>query len=270
MGYGKGLFKGVMLGLFLFYLSIPMVLVVIGAFGQRWFGTPFPEGFTFRWFQELFSTAIFIRAMRMSFLIAFLSVLVNLLLGLPTVYAVYISRNPFLQRCFDSLVILPIAVPPLVMGMGLIQAFNWPSFSLIGTWELLLAAHTVFTLPFMIKPMMANLQMINWEVMDEAAESLGAGGWFKTRTVLLPNLLPGIMAGSLMTFAISLGEFQLAVLLSGSLTQTYPVALYQAFYFPTGFACSATALLLVAALLPLWGVTLLMRLAGIKQEHLTM
>lgn len=73
-----------------------------------------------------------------------------------------------------------------------------------------------------------------------------------------------------MTFAISLGEFQLAVILSGSLTQTYPVALYQAFYFSTGFACSATSVLLVAAVLSLWGLTLLMKFMGVKREELGM
>lgn len=263
----SSLAKEFFMGLFVFYLVVPMVLVLIGSFGKKWFGTPFPEGFTLKWFVDVFTNPIFTRALRMSFFIAIMTVIVNAAIGIPAVYAIYISRNRFLKRFFDNLVIFPIAVPPLVMGMGLIQAYNWPFFSMVGTWEILLAAHTVFTIPFMVKPIMANLQMINWEELNEAAESLGSSSLFKTRHVLLPNLLPGILAGSLMTFSISLGEFQLAVLLSGSLTQTYPVALYQAFYFPTGFACSATTLLLVAALFSLWGLTFLMRLTGIRREE---
>jgi len=251
---------------FIVYLLLPMVLIMIGSVGKKWYGTILPEGFTLDWYQKLFSNFIFVRALRMSFFIATLVVLINMAIGIPAVYAIYVSQKKYLKRFFDNFVMLPVAVSPLVIGMGLIQAYNWPFFTLIGTWEILLFAHCVFTIPFMMKPVMANFEMINWGELDEAAESLGGKGWFKARRVLIPNLLPGILAGSLMSFSISLGEFPLAVLLSGSLTQTYPVALYQAFYFPVGFACAATFLLLFAALISLLGMTFLMRFTGVRRE----
>jgi putative spermidine/putrescine transport system permease protein len=251
---------------FIVYLLLPMVLVVVGSFGKKWFGTMFPEGFTWKWYRELFSNIIFTRALRMSFFIATLVVIANMVIGIPAVYAIYVSRKEYLKKLFDNFVMLPIAISPLVIGMGLIQVYNWPSFSLIGTWEILLFAHCVFTIPFMVKPVMANLEMINWRELDEASESLGASGWYKARRVFLPNLLPGIVAGSVMSFSISLGEFPLAVLLSGSTTQTYPVALYQAFYFPVGFACAATSLLLLAALFALLGMMFLMKFTHMRRE----
>jgi putative spermidine/putrescine transport system permease protein len=251
---------------FAIYLLLPMFLVIIGSFGKKWYGTILPEGFTLEWYQKLFSNVIFTRALRMSFFISTLVAVVNIAIGVPAVYAIYVSQKKYLKRFFDNFVMLPIAVSPLVIGMGLIQAYNWPSFSLIGTWEILLFAHCVFTIPFMVKPVMANLEMINWKELDEASESLGGSGWFKAKRVLIPNLLPGILAGSLMSFSISLGEFPLAVLLSGSTTQTYPVALYQAFYFPVGFACAATFLLLFAALISLLGMTFLMKFTGVRRE----
>lgn len=258
--------KRTLLTAFIIYLLLPMVLVVIGSLGKKWYGTLLPEGFTWEWYRSLFFNIIFTRALRMSFFIATLVVLVNMAIGIPAVYAIYVSRKKYLKRLFDNFVMLPIAISPLVIGMGLIQAYNWPFFTLVGTWEILLFAHCVFTIPFMVKPVMANLEMINWRELDEAAEGLGASGWYKARRILLPNLLPGIIAGSLMSFSISLGEFPLAVLLSGSLTQTYPVALYQAFYFPVGFACAATSLLLFAALFSLLGMTFLMKFARVRRE----
>ena len=79
------------------------------------------------------------------------------------------------------------------------------------------------------------------------------------RRVLIPNLLPGLLSGALMTFVMSLGEFQLAVMVTGSVTQTFPVVLYQAFYVSTGFACAATTLLILVSLLTLSGLALLGR-----------
>ncbi|MDR1622378.1 MAG: ABC transporter permease subunit, partial [Synergistaceae bacterium] len=138
-------------------------------------------------------------------------------------------------------------------------AYNWKGFSLVGTWQLLLGAHIVYTLPFMMRPLMANIEMIRWSTLEEACVSLGASLGTTIRRVLIPNLLPGVVSGALMTFAMSLGEFQLAVMVTGSRSQTFPVVLYQAFYVSTGFACAATTLLILTSLLSLVGLTLLGR-----------
>lgn len=242
------------------YIVVPVLLILIGSFGQKWFGTLFPEGFTLSWYVELFSKKMYLRAMRMSILVGVGTVLVNLLLAIPAVYAVYTSGSSRLRNLFNGIAMLPVAIPPLVMGMGLIQAYNWPWFSLVGTWQLLLVAHVIYTIPFTIKPIMANMELLRWTSLEEAAESLGASRFYTIVRVLVPNLQPGILAGAVMTLAMSLGEFQLAVLLSGSATQTYPVTLYQAFYVGTGFACAATMLLVIMAVAALWTTTLLTRL----------
>jgi putative spermidine/putrescine transport system permease protein len=98
------------------------------------------------------------------------------------------------------------------------------------------------------------MELIGWNLLEDAALSLGASPLFIARRVLVPNLLPGLVSGSIMTFAMSLGEFQLAVMVTGSASQTYPVVLYQAFYVSTGFACAATTLLITMSLASLAGV----------------
>lgn len=238
---------------FLFIIA-PILLMLIGSFGEKWFGTLLPTGFTLEWYSKLFSRLMYVRAMKMSIQVAFLTVLINSFLGITSVYAVYVLNKEWLKRAFDFVVLLPIAIPPVVMGLGLVQAFNWANFSLVGTWQLLVGAHVIFTLPFMLKPIMANMELIGWNTLEDAALSLGASPVLIARRVLVPNLLPGLISGAIMTFAMSLGEFQLAVMVTGSTSQTYPVVLYQAFYVSTGFACAATTLLVLMSLVSLFGV----------------
>jgi putative spermidine/putrescine transport system permease protein len=111
---------------------------------------------------------------------------------------------------------------------------------------------------------MANMDMLNWTVLEEAGTSLGATPFFLATRVLVPNLVPGLLSGAIMTFAMSLGEFQLAVMVTGSASQTYPVVLYQAFYVSTGFACAATTLLALFSILSLGAVIFLGRLFGTR------
>jgi putative spermidine/putrescine transport system permease protein len=244
------------------YILAPVVLVAIGSFGEKWFGTILPEGFTFDWYVKIFSTGMFTNAIRISIIVAALAVVCTALLSLPAAYAVHMSGNALLRRLFSLTVVLPIAVPPIVIALGLIQAYNWPWLSLVGTWQLLLAAHVVWTLPFMARPVLANLDRIGWQQLNEAANSLGAGGWYITRKVLIPNMSPGLLAGGLMVSTMSLGEFQLARLLTSSSSHTFPVVLYQAFYVSTGMATAATTILIAIAFISTFGLVLLSRFLG--------
>ena len=254
--------------LYFAYVLVPILLLLVGSFGERWFSTLLPEGFTLEWYLDLFTNPMYTRAMGRSLLVASLTVILHACIAIPTVYAVHTLGNRILREIYDAVILLPIAVPPIVMGLGLIQSFNWPGFSLVGTWQLLLGSHIVYTLPFTLRPVMANMEMIQWNVLEEAGISLGARTPILFRRVLVPNLLPGILSGALMTFAMSLGEFQLAVMLTSSNSQTYPVVLYQAFYVSTGFACSATMVLIVTSLFTLLGVLFLGKLFGMGKTQI--
>lgn len=249
--------------LLIFYILLPIALILVGSFGEKWFGTLFPQGFTLEWYRTLFSERMYLRSLRMSVLVGILTVVFTALLAIPTVYAVHVAGRKSLRTLFDAMVVLPVALPPVVLGIGLVQAYNWPSFSLVGTWQLLLFAHVVYSFPFMIKPLMANLELLDWNVLEEAAESLGASRWYTIRRVLLPNLKMGILAGAIMTFAFSFGEFQLALILTSSESQTYPVVLYQAFYVSTGFACAAVMMLVLLASFTIWLFTRFSRVSEV-------
>ncbi len=249
------------LSLFLLFILVPIILIFLGSLGDVWYSTILPTGlFTLKWYKTLLEEIMYLRAMKMSLLIGTLAVLGNILIGIPAVYAIYTSSSQKLKKLLDILVILPIAVPPLVIATGLIQFYNQKWLNLVGKWPLLLFAHLIFTLPFMIEPVHANLKLINWNLLDEAAESLGASEVYKFVRILIPNLLPGILSGALMVFTMSLGEFQLAVMLSGFRTQTYPVVLFQAFSRETGFACAATSVLIGVSVFSLFAITRVLKI----------
>lgn len=254
-------FKVIFLGFFLLFILIPIILLLLGSFGEIWYGTILPQGlFTFKWYKILFKEIMYIRSMKISLLVGMLAVIGNIVIGVPAVYAIYNSTSRFLKKFLDMVIILPIAIPPLVIATGLIQFYNQEWIHLTGTWQIVLFSHLIFTLPFMIEPVHANLKLIDWKLLNEAAESLGASFMYKISRILIPNLLPGILSGALMVFTMSLGEFQLAVMLSGFRTQTYPVVLFQAFSRETGFACSATTILIGVSIFSLLGIMRLLRI----------
>jgi len=226
------LFKIFFLGCFLLFILIPIILLLLGSFGEIWYGTILPQGlFTLKWYKILFKEIMYIRSMKISLLVGTLSVIGNIVIGVPAVYTIYNS-----------------------------QFYNQEWIRLTGTWQIVLFSHLLFTLPFMIEPVHANLKLIDWKLLNEAAESLGASFIYKITRILIPNLLPGILSGALMVFTMSLGEFQLAVMLSGFRTQTYPVVLFQAFSRETGFACSATTILIGVSIFSLLGIMRLLRI----------
>ena len=256
----------VVCSLFIIYVAFPIILVLIGSFGKKWYGSILPELFTFRWYIELFTTRQYTNAMMISLYVAFVCVVATLIITILTAYAINTSTKKWLRNVFDTIVLMPVAIPPLVIAIGLIELYTFKNFTLVGTLYIVIAAHIVFTLPFMMKPVMAAFEIINWKTLNEAADSLGSSFFNKIKNILLPNILPGIISGTIMVFAMSLGEFQLALLLSGFKTQTYPVMLREAFYLSTGFACAATSVSILVAFLSIIAILFFVKkLSGEKR-----
>ena len=95
-------------GIFWFvYVLAPLALILAGSFGEKWFGTLFPTGFTLRWYADLFTKTMYLRAMRMSLLVAFLTVGINAVVGICSVYAVSVIGKKWLRRVFEFVILLP-------------------------------------------------------------------------------------------------------------------------------------------------------------------
>lgn len=232
---------------YLAYIFLPIVLLIVGSFGDSWTNTLLPSGFSFRWYEQLWEDPSFRRAFWSSLRVALLTCVSVTAISLPMAYALTRNLGRFATLFSRLVTSLPIAAPPVVLAFGYIIVFTSDTLPYLGTTPLLIAAHIVATLPYMFQTLVADIRHLRLDQIELAAESLGAGFWRRFFDIVLPSLRHSILSGLVVVSAISIGEFQVTNLIAGFLNRTYPVVLLQAFYGATGFACASTVLLLLLA-----------------------
>jgi putative spermidine/putrescine transport system permease protein len=219
-----------------------IVLVLTGAFfliplfsALRFSLENFTGGFTFSAFTAIPSQLGFTAALSLSARLAAVTTAITLGLMVPTSVYVHL-RLPRLRPFFDSITIIPIVIPPVVLIVGVLQVA--PTF-LKSTPYLLALEYTILAMPFVYRSLDAGLRAIDLKTLTEASRSLG-GGWRTTLwRVIVPNLRTGILSATVLTLALVLGEFTMASL---DLYQTIPVWIYQ-FAQDDGHISTAVSLL---------------------------
>lgn len=234
---------------YLAYLFAPMVLLLLGSVGESWFNTLLPSGVTMRWYVAVYEDPSFRRAFWVSLQVAALTCAIGAAIGLPLAYAIYRAASRGVRAAARILYLLPIAVPPLVLAFGFVLVFSSDTLPFLGSLWVLVGGHVVMTLPYLLQTLVGDMRHLRLAEQEIAAESLGGGFASRFFSVVLPALRHSLASGLIMVAALSIGEFQLSNLVAGFLTRPYPVVLLQAFYGATGFACAATVVLLVLALL---------------------
>ncbi len=206
------------------FLVVPVVLSILAGLTVNYL-VGLESGLTLRWIFEVwdgYRDTIF-----RSVGIAMACLAVTLLLGVPTAYVLARSRNR-LARLVEELLVLPIAMPGLATALALIATYGALG-GLRSSWVFILIGHVLFTLPFMVRSVLAVLSAIDLKTLEEGAASLGAGFRQRFFHVVLPNCRNGILAGSLMVVTLSMGEFNMTWLLHTPLTKTLPVGLADAY-----------------------------------------
>jgi putative spermidine/putrescine transport system permease protein len=157
-------------------------------------------------------------------IISLASVVVSLVIVVPTVYWVH-TRLVEARPLLEVLMILPFGIPGVVLALALVQVFNFPP--LARSPYLLIGATVVFSMPFMYRSVSNAIQAIDVQTLTEAAQSLGAGMRPVLMRIIIPNIFPGIMSGSLLVFAMVFAEFTLAKLITGAGFKTFPLLLVE-------------------------------------------
>lgn len=210
----------------LLYLYVPLVAVVVASvnadrFGVRW------GGFTLDWYAALRGNAGALRAAGNSLLVAAVSTGVSTALGSLLGYG--LARFSFRgRRLAAGLLRVPVLLPDIVLAVALLLFFG-QTRRWLGVGEpgrmLMILGHVTFQLPFVALVVRARATGLD-PALEEAARDLGATPTAAFRTVTLPLLAPGILAGALLAFTLSLDDFMTAFLLSGPGTATLPVWIY--------------------------------------------
>ena len=202
------------------FTVLPM-LVSISAGLVNNYSAGLASGLTTRWLQEVWAqyagTAI------ASVLLALTCAVGGLLVGVPCAYALARSRSRW-ARLFEELLTLPVAVPGLATALALILAYGQLR-SFRQSFAFVLVGHLIYTLPFMVRTVAAAFMRDDLVSLEEAARSLGASFAQRFLGVLVPAVAPSIVAGCLMVFTLSMGEFNLTWMLHTPLTRTLPVGL---------------------------------------------
>ena len=190
-------------------------------------------------------------AVRLSLSVAGRSVLFGLPLAVGVAYA--LSRGRFRGRALlDALVLLPLVMPPVVTGWGLLLLFgvrgplgapllHWFGVRLVFTTAGAALATGVMAFPLMVRAIRLSLDAVD-PGLEAAARTLGAGPLDRFFTVTLPLMAPGVLSGAVIAFAAGLGEFGAVITFAANIpgeTQTLPLAIYAATAVPGGESTAA-------------------------------
>lgn len=206
------------------FMLVPIVQSVMAGVSENFF-IGIRGGVTLRWVEQVWS--MYRPSIFLSLGIALACLVVTLVLGVPVAYV--LARKPSRwTRLFEELLVLPVAVPGLATALALILLYGgWRDFR--ASWVFILVGHVLFTLPFMVRSVLAVMSAINLATLEEAAASLGAGFVQRFFSVIIPNARAGILAGALMVITLSVGEFNITWMLHTPLTKTIPVGLADAY-----------------------------------------
>jgi putative spermidine/putrescine transport system permease protein len=228
------------------FLIVPAALSMLAGITFNYF-RGIQSGLTLQWVVqvwELYSDTIF-----RSLLLALATLGVTLVVGIPAAYALHVRSDRF-SRAIEEIITLPLAIPGLALALALLLTYGGFS-DFRRSWLFILAGHAIFTLPFMVRSVLAVFGAIDVKTLDEGAASLGAAPWRRFRDVIVPNAVPGILAGSLMVVTLSLGEFNLTWMLHTPLTKTLPVGLADSYASMRLEVASAYTLVFFVMIIPL-------------------
>lgn len=228
------------------FLIVPAFLSITAGVTVNYF-QGLQSGVTLRWLGEVWN--LYSQTIWLSLLIAATCLVVNLVIGVPAAYALAI-RGGHTARWLEELIVLPIAVPGLAIALAMIVTYGGYTDFRTG-WAFILVGHVLYTLPFMVRSVLAVLHSIDFRELDESAASLGASFSQRLLHVILPNAKPGILAGSLMTFTLSIGEFNLTWMLHTPVTKTLPVGLADSYASMRLEVASAYTLVFFIMIVPL-------------------
>lgn len=216
----------VLMLLLMVYLLLPLLATFLYAFATEWQTTVLPQGWTLEWVGSMFEDIRFVEALWTSLYLCLISVALSLAVMLPAVFVitVYLPRWETLMK---GLVVLPYAVPGVVAAVGLIRTYSSQPFDLAGTAYLLIGAYFVVILPYMYQGIRNSLLTVSAVELLNAAELLGARRVRAFVTIILPNIWPGVMVSTLLSFSVLFGEFVLTNMLVGGHIQTIQVYLYR-------------------------------------------
>lgn len=206
------------------FLMLPLLVVMLFSFSERSFFTFPPTGFSLRWYVAAWESNLFLAPAMRSLVLAVLSTAIAAALALPAALGVRRLSPGRWRGAVEFVCLSPLIVPALIIGIALLYAFN--RVRLLDTFGALLASHVLIVFPFMFRALLTSALALRPSLL-EASEILGAPPAMTLRRVVLPALVPGLVAGAIFAVIVSLDQFTVSLFVTQSEQVVLPVALYK-------------------------------------------
>ncbi len=209
---GKTLIISLFLGV-IFIASLPHIAVILTSLRERWFMTVLPESYTLQYYQDALGHKLTLPSISTSIFLSSISTVVDLLLGVAIAYLLVRKRFKG-SDILDAVVMLPLAVPGLVLAFGYVGCF---AGTILDPREnpipLLIIAYAMRRLPFMVRAAYAGFQQISTS-LEEAAVNLGSSGLRVMRRITMPLISANLIAGGILAFSFAMLEVSDSLILA--------------------------------------------------------
>lgn len=224
-----GVSNGLVARLFLlatgFVLALPILATAINAFAGEWSDTLMPTSFTVEYFLTVINDPRFMASLLRSLAISGIALALATVLIVPAIVAAHIYW-PALDRWLARLVILPYAVPAIVLVVGYLRVFSQPPLQINGTPLVLVLVYVPVCFPMFYIAVKNSLRALDINELMDAGHLVGASNMALLRRVVLPSILPGIMVAVVLNFAILFSEFVYAKMLVGGGFETLQMYMF--------------------------------------------
>ena len=209
------------------FLYVPILVLMGLSFNDAGLPTAW-GGFSTRWYGELIDNSAVLNAALNTLIVAVVSTLLATLIG--TLLAIGVERRQKASSALEALLFAPMIIPDIVLAIALLSFFTLLNFTL-GLHSIILS-HVVFNIAFVCAVVRTRLKNFDFSIVEASAD-LGASEFTTFRRVMLPAIFPGVLAGGLLAFTLSVDEFIIAYFTAGagSSSTTLPMQIYSMIRF---------------------------------------
>lgn len=204
------------------FFYLPIAVLIVNSFNAARFGGEW-KGFSLKWYTLLFQDGELWVAVKNTLLLGLAATLTSMVVGTAAAFALNRFAGSRLQRAHYTLVYMPLVVPEILTGLSLLLFFV--ALKIEMGFTTLYLAHVTFCVSYVAMTVLARLQDFDYSIV-EASQDLGAGAWTTLWKVLVPVLAPGILAGGLLAFTLSIDDFVISFFVAGPGTMTLPIKIY--------------------------------------------
>lgn len=241
------------------FLYSPIVVMTVFSFNSG-SSTYIMEGFSTHWWSEMFNNSAAMKALENTVVLALATAAVSVVLGLAASVGLFLSKNKLYKRTMMNVTNIPMMNPEIVTGISMMLLFVFAGTlvhkSQVLGFTTLLIAHVTFCLPYVILNVMPKLRQFDMNIY-EAAVDLGCKPFKAFCKVVLPDIMSGIITGTVMSFTLSLDDFIISYFTNGPSFQTLPIYIFSLTkkrVKPDMFALSTLMFVVILALLVLMNV----------------